>query len=336
MSMQAYPKLAPLLLSIIATLTSADNTFLYQESYGAPFPSDADNYTRSLVQNANQHPNATRSVRFKLFSECGDASEGVDWTWRVNVTDFSTPNAVAQLQVAGGYSPATFIDPHVVNTVYEFMAPGMNISSALNDSVDAPFCISNAHIIGMPANVTNTYTDDNTRSIDCTPALGAGCVSAILGTTRRSQNKCFSSGESWFNLNACADTLGYAASQTPKHQTGISTVNVNTANSTLLSTTGFWGAMSDTHNGTSATTYEAAVNQLQVMMITRPSADDSNIPESQLLCMRVNTTQLVPKDPGSGDDGDNDTGGAILVGLRSDVALVTAFTWLSVIVSYYM
>ncbi|KAI1267347.1 hypothetical protein F5Y18DRAFT_335578 [Xylariaceae sp. FL1019] len=320
-------------------LASADDTFLYQESFGAPFPSYADDYTQALVKSANQHPNATRSIQFTPFSTTTSDDDDA-WTWRVNVTDFAAPNAQGIVHDWDNYRyiPATFVDPHVVNTAYELIwSGGMSVSAALNGSKD-PFCVSNALIIGMPANVTNRYSEADTKSTDCTRALGAECVGAILDIKANALNDddCFSGGDGddWFGVPECASTLGYAYSQTPEHSTGTSSVNLNSANSSLLKSTGLWGAMSDAFNGSDHTTYERAVNQIQIMMITRHQKSDT--PLSQLLCMRVNTTQLHPTDGNSDDDNDGAKGAAGPVQLCSSLVKATTIAWLSLAIGYYL
>jgi hypothetical protein len=64
--MPSYKHIALLLIPSAAPAFAADSVF-YQNTLGYPL-SDADNYTYDLVQNALQHPNATRSIQFKPLS----------------------------------------------------------------------------------------------------------------------------------------------------------------------------------------------------------------------------------------------------------------------------
>lgn len=75
------------ILAAVTPLICAQGTYLYQESYGAAVPPDADNFTQELIRTANQHPNATRSISFKPFESVPKDEDigslrDVQWTWR--------------------------------------------------------------------------------------------------------------------------------------------------------------------------------------------------------------------------------------------------------------
>lgn len=88
--MRSYKKQSFLLwvASIPIALAQDQDTDLYQESYGGGYsPLGADEYTRGLISNGNQHPNATRSIKSKPFEYAAEESDfgnlrKVEWTWR--------------------------------------------------------------------------------------------------------------------------------------------------------------------------------------------------------------------------------------------------------------
>lgn len=254
------------------------------------------------------------------------------------MTDFAAPNAQNTVSTSTGYAAVDFVDPHVVNTVYDFEWPGGgNISSALNYSTD-PFCISTIDMIGMPANVSNLYTESNAESSDCGPILGDKCVSAITDTLSSlpGGSGCYANPTGWFSLPSCASTLGYAYSQTPKHRSAIQTWNFNNASNSSgssLSGEAFWGAMSDASNGTNTTTYESAVNQLQIMLIT--PAVGSGQPVPQLLCMRVNTSHL-PEEAGGNGSGGGGKNAGYSVKPHPGAETVVALAWVMLAIAHIM
>lgn len=226
----------------------------------------------------------------------------------VNVTDFLAPNAEDIITAATGWAETTSVDPHVVNTAYDFTWPsGGKLSSALNFSNDS-LCVSAATIEGMPANVSNFYTEDNTDNTDCAPVLGASCVAAIARslTSRREGTGCYLGTDSWWSMHECSDILGYAYNQNLKHGAGIIAWNLNSANrsSDHLSGDGVWGAMQDARNATNTTNYDTAVNQLQILLLDLVVNGSRSGAGFQMLCMRVNTSHL-EETTGDGTDGES-------------------------------
>lgn len=70
---------------MLATIvTGIDAKTHYSPLFGAAIPINYDNYTKGLIQNANENPNATRSVNFKPFQQFSDYPDLQDvyWTWR--------------------------------------------------------------------------------------------------------------------------------------------------------------------------------------------------------------------------------------------------------------
>jgi hypothetical protein len=225
---------------------------------------------------------------------------------------------------------------------YDFTWPGGgSIKSALNFSKDA-FCITNLGIEGMPANVTNTYTENNAGSTSCAPMLGDRCVIAITNTigSLPGEGGCYSSLESFYTLPECASTLGYAYSQTPRHRALIETTNLNSNSSSdsHLSGAAVWGSLTDASNGTNTSNYEAVVNQLQIIMIT-PVVNGFR-PTPQLLCMRVNTSQLVEigvnTSQGNGGGGSDASGESLAKSLqyRSGAGIAVILGWVVIFVAY--
>lgn len=232
----------------------------------------------------------------------------------INVTD----------AVTGAEQPVE--NPSFVSTTWDFTwSSGGNISQALGNSA-GPLCLSILHVMAYPANVTNLYTDENTNSTDCTPILGEACVRAILGegSNFSSGIKCNSPGKSWSRLPECNNTLGYAAKERLDEKLfnrtfggGVATANLNpdpfnspNANTSaernrtfgITSGKGFMGLHSGVIPGANATdTYLAAANSLQLLMISHGFGSRS-LGETQLHCMRANTTKLpVDEDENEGD-----------------------------------
>ncbi|KAI1313967.1 hypothetical protein F5Y03DRAFT_389455 [Xylaria venustula] len=305
-----------LLFSLLSAAPgSANGDVDYIEYLGVGDYPSSDNYTRSLVTEGRKHPNATRSVKFKPFagSPEGSSAESLkddEWTWRVNVSDFAVPNAESGANV--------LVDPHVVDTQYDLIWPkGGNLTSALtsqNDSV----CFQTLGIFGNPANVSNVYTDDDTNSTDCTPVLGADCVSAIVidAQAASANGRCNGPLQSWSHIPACASTFGYT--DNVNHDESMVQFDYNATS--LQSGEAFWGLNSAAYNASNATLYESAANALQVMVVA-PIV--SNVSYPQLLCMRVNTTHL-----------DTSAGVGSLSRYNSGVAMGAALFWVLAAASY--
>ncbi|KAF9873069.1 hypothetical protein CkaCkLH20_09579 [Colletotrichum karsti] len=317
-----------------------------------PFGSDVDfrhNQSDEIYRKAITSPNATRSVKFHPFSNSlrGADGEPAEWTWRVNITEFSLPAGINITDIAS--ENATYIEnPTHVSTTYDFQWPGGGtLSKALGDS-SAPFCISISNTIMYPANVTNLYTDEDTSSTDCEPVLGADCVRAILtkgdNFVGSSKTKCNGIGTAWSSLPECSGTLGYAVRENLDEKVlklsnsqGILTVNINTnsdnapkadssaeMNQTygITSGKGFSGFHSGVVSASEAASiYEASENSLQILMISH-GFNSTGEAGKELLCMRVNTSRVADEN----GDGQN-------AGVRSEchVAWTMAIAGLTVL-----
>lgn len=84
--MLAYKQIAPLLV-LPAALAADRDGWTYTSIFSSGLPSVKDNYTRQLIYDAFQHPNATRSIDFKPLVgipeeiDIGNLRDA-SWTWR--------------------------------------------------------------------------------------------------------------------------------------------------------------------------------------------------------------------------------------------------------------
>ncbi|RYP87643.1 hypothetical protein DL769_000466 [Monosporascus sp. CRB-8-3] len=277
-----------------------------RSSINQAYPFDADKYTKELILNANANPNGTRSVPFYPFEGNKNVPEMLQkekWVWRVNVTDFAAPNA------AGG-----FVDPHVVNTVYDFTWPsGGNFASAIGHPMGS-FCTTTLLVYSMPVNVTNRYTEEDTGSADCSGLFGEECVARILNdaTLTDPSQSCVNATVEWSDLPECADTLGYTIEQASIS----SLLTYEIADLDLRPGDGFMSFTTGAFHGADSTYYLNAAHLAQVMLIdtsligVEKGGKLSGGP--QLLCMRVNATEMLSEGEngnGGGDADDSENGG---------------------------
>lgn len=294
---------------------------------GGSLPLDADAYTIELITNGQQHPNLTRGVQFNIFGTEDNAGsisvpKNVQWTWRVNVSDFSAPNAE-------GYDPAR--DPHVVTSTYDLNWPGGdNLTAALGipnagicvTFVDAPY--------DWPVNVTNAYTEDDTNSSSCVGALGQACVDAILSMGRAAslgRGQCLLPAESWFQLSQCQSTLGYASVSYRSSSIASRALGFLNSSATVARYDGeaWFGTLSGPQYGSGSGEYYTIANRLHIALVNPvlPTEEPINgtpggwSQDPQLLCMRVNATKLSTKDPNG--DGVTWTSEAVLEGAEENV-----------------
>ncbi|KAI1399871.1 hypothetical protein F4819DRAFT_463742 [Hypoxylon fuscum] len=295
---------------------------------GGSIPPGLDAYTSQLITNAQQHPNVTRGIQFYPFGAEGSVSaipapKDVQWTWRVNVSDFSAPNA-------DGWDPAK--DPHVVTSTYDFTWPGGGNLSAALGVPNAGICVTVADSpLDWPVNVTNTYTEDDTDSNSCAGTLGQACVDAILDEERNSGHllgDCRLPPESWFALPQCQDTLGYAS--VSYGFAGIASRGLGFLNSSSNATRAredgeaWFGTLSAPQYGSGSAEYYTVANRLHIAVInpilpTEGPVEGGFSQGPQLMCMRVNATKLPVGDPNG--DGITWTSEAVLESGGSPVKL---------------
>lgn len=192
--------------------------------------------------------------------------------------------------------------PHMVTTTYDFSWPsGGNMSSQLNDT--SPFCIATEHSYkGLARNVTNAFGESGVLNTDCTPALGAACVSAILEQDILVNGTCKHPDTNWANLPACADSFGYSMDErkTEVILRGVGDLNAGSNATTvnkwqyksgeqiLFSTTSIY----DPGAEDGGRVFRNESRALQVIMLKTNAPDDVDPPAARLLCMRVSMEDI--------------------------------------------
>ncbi|KAK8097047.1 hypothetical protein PG999_012991 [Apiospora kogelbergensis] len=274
------------------------------------------NISGPLLNQAAANPNATRSIKFRPFpsySGNNDRLRNLEWSWRVNISDFYAANASPSFSEDG-----LLEDPHVIVNTYDFSWPGGgNLSEQIGTT--NPFCISAAGSFVWPANVTNRYADGDPNSPDCGAVLGEACRDAIVrqGASSAGLDKCSGPSKFWKTLPECAGSLGYAGSL--DSFSSVTTFDFNGYNGTKpdpnakgpasnatrvpggtpnpASGTGFFAWNSYPRNATNMTEYYDATNRLHIVMINAALPIVNGwASKPTLMCMRVNTTKLEVED----------------------------------------
>ncbi|KAI1122994.1 hypothetical protein F5Y10DRAFT_252869 [Nemania abortiva] len=273
---------------------------------GASLPNDLNPSSLELVINAQQHPNATRGVVFKPF-ESGTASiADLEWTWRINVSDFAAPNAEPD-PVSGGFQTT---DTHIITTSYDFNWLGPQNSSTELSGTAARFCLTVADsLTDLPANITNAYTENDTNSVSCVSTLGQACVDAILSSSRFTGDPingyCRGPSQIWSGIPACQTTFGYTRMVSRYFDLVTSSRGFSNETSGITNAFtnggGWFGYFSSPQNGSGSNEYYTAVNRLHVVMVNPILAPQGDFERGytqnpQLLCMRVNATKLATND----------------------------------------
>ncbi|OHW97876.1 hypothetical protein CSPAE12_03493 [Colletotrichum incanum] len=267
---------------------------------GTSPPPFFDNQTAEIFREATTAPNATRSMRFRPFEGSGASNPQLDedeWTWRVNVTEFSLSH------LASNFSAVNISNPSFFTTTYDLTWPsGGNISAAMRGS-NAPFCVTTFDYL-FPANVTDMYTEENTNSTDCEHILGEDCLNKLYYEGNNLDgDQCVR--PAWNEIPECSGTLGAAvrASEAGRPFTfslSTSDINLDSDNNSLSdaqpiqSGEGVWAFESGVINGADATQgYLDATNRLQIFMFnTWIDIRNGRVSKPNILCMRVNTTSL--------------------------------------------
>ncbi|KAI1295931.1 hypothetical protein F5Y03DRAFT_410373 [Xylaria venustula] len=285
---------------------------------GASIPDDLDANSLGIITSAQQHPNATHGVIFRSlkftktsigYSTLGDLEQLVVG---INVSDFPPSSALADLTSDGSNT----LDAHIVTTSYNFSwSSPENCTSELNSSI-ASFCLTVAtSLIDLPANATNTSTEQDTNSASCVSALGQAGVDAILAIEKFEDDpvygNCRSPSKLWSELPECQNTLGYTYNVS--HSLDLLTGSREFSNRTSQNATadfkngaGWFGYISSAVNSSGSNEYYTAMNRLHIAMVNPLLAYDGDfdggfLQDAQLLCMRVNATTLPTKDT-NGDD----------------------------------
>ncbi|KAF7540905.1 hypothetical protein G7054_g1023 [Neopestalotiopsis clavispora] len=305
MSGQNHQSILLLMLAAANRVVIAD-TYQYYTSTGTTIPdvNEADNYTVSLFENGLANPNATRSVEFNPFASISgliNTSSPLYQNWNLH---FSVPNAasIAENETDFKWYETTFVDPHITDYSYGLSWPsGGLLESALPDNV-TDLCFTTISFWGTPANVSNLLSQqDADDSTDCSFVLGTECVDAIERTIR-TDGSCQGVSTSWYSLDACADTLGYAAVQ--DYNSKSRAVFTQGFNKTVMdSGDTFWGGWTSAHNGSDTSQYDRLSTGLQVMAFSPTvTSGETNVSRTQVICTRINAAQVDEEEYGDDDD----------------------------------
>ncbi|KAI4600203.1 hypothetical protein KJ359_001307 [Pestalotiopsis sp. 9143b] len=304
--------------------------YRYEATVGTTIPDVQDNYTIGLFEKALANPNATRTVAFNPFAPVQDLVNTSsplyqNWNLQINISDFSAPNAqaIVQNETDFTWSETTLVDPHVIDYSYGFSWPSTgdsSLESALPENV-TDVCFATLALWATPANVSNLLLrDDAADSGDCAAALGTACVDAIAASLASDDlSDCSSVETPWASLPACADTLGWAASQAYNPDYG-SLYARSLSQYNNQSGASVWGGWTGARNGSDAAPYEALAAGLQVMAVAPVVG---NVSRAQVLCTRINADRM--------EDDDEEDGGDVSAGwlLRADsgIAALVVLGW---------
>jgi hypothetical protein len=242
------------------------------------------------------------------------------------VSDIAAPNAIARSNI---------VDSHIVSTTYDFNWPDSNgvISDQLNGT-SSGFCLTVVDWTDLPVNLTNAYTEKDGNDTSCIPVLGQACVNAILSNGRNFRGPTCRSvpQKPWSEFPECQSTLGYMATTPERFGTlsmsrGLGNNNHN-ATSSSANGAGWFGSFSTPQNGSGSTTYYTAANQLQIAMVSAVLSfqnDTQYLAGSELLCMRVNATQLPTRD--TDGDGTTWTSEAVMESMGNFVQPSAVWVW---------
>jgi hypothetical protein len=172
------------------------------------------------------------------------------------------------------------------------------------NQTDAGFCLSIVDWTDAPVNLTNAYTEEDGNGT-CVPVLGQACVDTILSSGRNFRgSSCHVPEEDWSKLPECQNTIGSMG--TPRESIETLSLSGTLFNSSRNATGGFkdgegwFGTFTGPQNGSGSAAYYTAANLLQIAMFTAVfslQGDEVYVQGSELLCMRVNATQLPTRDP---------------------------------------
>lgn len=197
-----------------ASLASASN--VYSDTIGTG-PVRQHTFNESNLNDLRE-PNATNSVNFLIGGE--------EWTWRVNVTSLSVPDA----QLSLDNTDETLTDPRLVVSTFDLQWPRSNetlnetairfneqthassqsthgTQTSGNSSSDDPICMS---VLSSPIwpNVTNKLQDQDSSS--CEAAIGQDCLRAILSENLAQNGQC---SNPFLNGGACEDVFSLVPRQ---------------------------------------------------------------------------------------------------------------------------
>ena len=191
---------------------------------------------------------------------------------------------------------------------YDFSWPGGGNLVSAAKRLNGTYCATAMFSWGTAKNITDKYTEENTKSTDCTPVLGEACVKAILTSSAKGDDKA-SQGcwdRLWSQYPECADTFGIEEySPYGSHRLILQTYDLTSQYTKsgepfhVITTGG-----DDSSNDASLPgLYESAVNMLQVVLLRPPLWLPNETWYPTLNCMRVNTKEVVDVGSGGGQGG---------------------------------
>ncbi|KAI8627030.1 hypothetical protein F5Y19DRAFT_444048 [Xylariaceae sp. FL1651] len=263
-----------------------------QDIGGASFATGDD---RAMY--AQKNPNATRSVTFKPFESLENNSltpslQNIEWTWNVNISDYAAENNT--VTVAHNLS-----DPYITTTSYDFPDDlSQHVLDVLNGTrLSLCFSILKTYV-DLPVSFTNAYNEGNKDQTSCVPALGQSCVDAILsaGRTQESYGMCQQSLELVDGLPECSDVLRLSDRNNTRLR--LSGQDFAAGVDHIGDHNGWYGGFDNPKNGSGGAQYYNALNRVHMVLFS-PQLEKNPVEYyqgPQLLCMRVNTTQLPVRD----------------------------------------
>ncbi|KAF7197037.1 hypothetical protein HII31_01462 [Pseudocercospora fuligena] len=270
-----------------------------------------------IIETANENPNATSSVTFNFTTSA--SINGVftqEWTWRVNISEVSTVGFNGSFSGSGSFANEQNNNTSLTNTVHDLQWPGggyLNdyLHNATNNATGAAgtLCAAVVDLSGLPYNVSNNYHDSDNG--DCSNALGAECVAAVLRGMPPVQNSgsCPTVGDlsSYPECNSTlsVSTCGYGSS-------AIYLGNSTTLNQSLIqqrenqSDAGYpyesglamYYRASGAHQTGNLTWYHESTQVLQAIVL-------SGATQRTMLCQKVNKTAATVASDGSPVPGQN-------------------------------
>ncbi|KAI3535370.1 hypothetical protein CSPX01_11481 [Colletotrichum filicis] len=275
------------------------------QTFGASPPTVFDNQSIEILQQAIAEPNATRQISFRPFEVFSGNARllGQDeWTWRVNISDFSLPHLAQNTTEANLGRNIT--EPHYIATSYSLSWPlGGNLSSGGLRGSDSPFCVTSLDVEFSP-NVTNLWTEENGNSTDCEPVLGEACLEALHASDKSlTRDSCDGRMPSWKTIPECNTTFGYGAviygartSNLNPNVTSNSTPTTGESTSPVASGSeimGFGSGLVD--GGDAREAYLNASNRVQILIFNTWVGEERwniKLARPNIHCMRVNSTQV--------------------------------------------
>lgn len=187
-------------------------------------------------------------------------------------------------------------------------------------------CFLTLSLWATPANVSNLLLGDAAAdSGDCAAALGTACADAIAASLEDSSSSlsdCSDIDTPWASLPACADTLGWAASQPYNPDYG-SLYARSLSRHNNQSGMSVWGGWTGARNGSDAAPYEALEAGLQVMAVA--PVVGGNVSRAQVLCTRIDAARV---EDGDEEDGAGDDASAgWLLRVDSGIAALVVLGW---------